>query len=142
MYQKKDFGNVEVARGIDANDHSADLNGPSVDLRGYGGAVCIVSIGDTATALTASNRMRVKVQHSNTGTSGWSDVGHGGLVGPDVSGNHFIVVVDTPTTDEDIVRYGAYVGGRRYVRAVLDETGTVSNLGVSAVWMLTRAQYA
>ena len=140
MFQKKDFGNTEVRRGLDAGDRSADANGPQVDLRGYGSALCAVSVGSTTTALSAANRGRVKVQHSDDNAT-WADCGAGDLLGDDVTDNAYIAVVDTDNTDEDKVRSGAYVGGKRYVRCVYDETGTVAALGISAVWVLEREQY-
>jgi len=133
MFQKKDFGNVDVVRSLDAQNASASANGESVDTVEHGGVGVVWVVGAGA-SLTAANYYTLKVQDSDDGTA-WADVEAGMMASGEASR-----VINATTVDQAAI-LDAYLGGKRYVRAVVTETGTGASLNVGAAFLLTRGQY-
>ena len=85
---------------------TASANGTAVDLLGFGEAAVLVTIG-TWTDGTHTP----KLQESDNGTSGWTDVAAGDLIGS------FSVV--NSAGGGNAVQRVSYIGNKRYIRAVL-----------------------
>lgn len=100
---------------------AANTNGITVDLKGFDSALFVVNTG----AIDAAGAFSIKLQESDTGTSGWADV-----VPADILGG-------APATLEANAAYRiGYIGSKRkrYVRAVATKAGGTSiALGVVAI---------
>lgn len=100
---------------------AASTNGTTVDLKGFDSALFVVNTG----AIDAAGDFGVKLQESDTGTSGWTDVAAEDLLG------------GAPATLEANAAYRiGYIGSKRkrYVRAVATKAGGTSiALGVVAI---------
>ena len=138
MFQKKDFGNVEFKESLRPANVAAAANGEAVDTRGFTGVGILVQIG-AASSVTTSNNIGVEIQHSDASASGWADVDADDLMG--AASGATIVTVNAAAKANKIHK-AAYVGGKRYVRAVAVEGGAGSSALVSAAFILTRKLYA
>ncbi len=100
---------------------AANTNGTTVDLKGFDSALFVVNTG----AIDAAGDFGVKLQESDTGTSGWTDVAAEDLLG------------GAPATLAANAAYRiGYIGSKRkrYVRAVVTKAGGTSiALGVVAI---------
>lgn len=100
---------------------AANTNGTTVDLKGFDSALFVVNTG----AIDAAGDFGVKLQESDTGTSGWTDVAAEDLLG------------GAPATLAANAAYRiGYIGSKRkrYVRAVATKAGGTSiALGVVAI---------
>lgn len=100
---------------------TANTNGTTVDLKGFDSALFVVNTG----AIDAAGDFGIKLQESDTGTSGWADVAAADILG------------GAPATLEANAAYRiGYIGSKRkrYVRAVATKAGGTSiALGVVAI---------
>ena len=92
---------------------AANTNGVAVDLKGYDSALFLVGTG----AIEAAGDFTVKLQESDTGTSGWTDVDPKDLLDG----------VPDELEADTAYRIG-YIGSKRkrYVRAVAVKSGGTS----------------
>jgi hypothetical protein len=111
---------VSIASIICNND--TEGKGAAVDLKGYEGALMIFNIGISADTLSGSVLLTPKLQESDTTTDGdFTDVAAG-----DMLGDEDLTVIDDAAEDPDVQRV-SYIGSKRYIRAVVDTTGTHTN---------------
>ena len=114
-------------------------NSALIDRRGYD-ALTVYLATDTVTDAGAAEGFTMKLQHSDTTVAGdFVDVPAAGLV-PGLSGST-TVTATLDTQDNVIVGGVGYVGGLRYVRAVI--TGTSgTNAVVNALAVMGRPHRA
>jgi hypothetical protein len=125
---KKDMGTVNLFSGA-VNALIAptiDKNFTTCDLLNYGGCAIIVDLGNSGDTLSGSVKIELEVEHSDDDST-WADCANADILDP-VTGTNLgtFAVVDAPTEDSAIFRT-EYVGGKRYVRLVLNVTGTHTN---------------
>lgn len=98
---------------------SADTNTASVDVDDFNSLAFCVCVGTFA--FTGVNKIDIKLQHSDD-NSAWSDVGSDNVY----EGTAPIVLSLDSGAKDDMSHLVEYRSGKRYVRAVLDVSGTVS----------------
>ena len=102
---------------------TADTNCASVDLSGYTGVTFIVSVGVSADTLSGSVKYEIEVQDSADDTS-FAAVANA-LVIDGVTGTNTgtFGIINSASTDSAVYSAG-YIGNKRYVRPVINATGT------------------
>ena len=131
--------NISPAVSLAVAVRTAAANGTGVDLQGYESATALVDVGAEGDTLSSSVFFEVSLEHSDDDST-YTDVAQADIIdGTIASGGIFLKLDGTAGGDPDsaggIFRVG-YVGGKRYLRAVLAKTGTHSNgtpLGVMIV---------
>jgi hypothetical protein len=108
--------NIGPVLSLSPAARTASANGTAVDLLGFGEVAVLVTTG-TWTDGTHTP----KLQESDNGTSGWTDVAAGDLIGG------FSVV--NSAGGGNAVQRVSYIGNKRYIRAVL----TVASATTGAV---------
>ncbi len=111
---------ISIAATVTPNvvNNDTDGTGVGVDLRGYDSAAVAFHVGVSGDTLSGSVLLTPKVQESADNSS-WSDVAAGDLDGT-------LTVIDDAAED-DAVQVVGYRGTKRYIRAVIDTTGTHTN---------------
>jgi hypothetical protein len=119
--RKDSYSNVAVVASLDPAVQSATLKGSTIDTSGYGSALMIVNTG----AIASSGDYGIAMQESDTTTDGdFTNVAAGDLIGA------------LPATLEDSKVYRqAYIGKKRYLRAVITKAGGTS-IAAGAVFVL------
>lgn len=102
-------------------NNTGEGTGVGVDLQGFEGALMITHIGQSGDTLSGSVFMTVSFQESDALGSGYANIATAELLG---GAND--VVIDAAAEDEVVVSR-AYVGAKRYVRALITFTGTHTN---------------
>jgi len=103
-------------------NNDTEGKGVGVDLQGYEGALVVFNIGQSGDTLSGSVYITLKIQHCDTDTDGsYEDVAAG-----DYQGSNQGLVIDAAAEDE-VVKAIGYTGGKRWVRAIVDFTGTHTN---------------
>lgn len=119
----------------DAKDLAyTDTKTKIADLQGFEGALVIVNLG-AFTGADGSNYLTPILQESDT----TADVDFTAVAAGDILGA-FTVVNDTTTKDSTTQMVG-YIGNKRYIRVLLDYTGTAisaSLVSVDAILGLAR----
>lgn len=109
---------------------NADLNTGSLDTLGYDSAVIMFHVGLSADTINTTNKIELEIEESDD-NSAWNDAPNASLVNPDTGAAGFVaatnvgttVVIDSAAKDE-LIYAVRYAGSKRYVRAVLNFSGT------------------
>jgi len=123
----KDLKNkIAVVQLLDPADFAHTNTKTNIlDLAGFEGAVIAVSIG-ILTGVDASNFLTIKMQESDTtADADFVDVPSDKLEG------EFIIINSTDL--DQTTQYVGYRGEKRYIRILLDYTGTGITAGIIAV---------
>lgn len=104
--------------------YSSDETGSATDVSDYKGAMVTALVGSGTFSTT--NSVKVKLQHSASSTAGtFEAVSAGDIIGvtPDSDGS--ILTLEAATNEDKIVN-AAYIGGEKYIRVILDASGTIT----------------
>ena len=126
------YEDVKVVAAVLPQAASAAVNGSAVDMEGYGEGMVVVSCGAT-TGTPASFTFNAKVQESDNGTSGWTDI----------AGAAIVAVTAVNKTGEISVEQLKRAASKRYIRPVLTPAltgGTAPTLLISAHVLLGRPE--
>lgn len=103
-------------------NNTSEGTGSAVDLAGFDGALMIFNVGAALDVLGGSVYGTFQFQESATTTAGdFTDI-----AASDLLGGANAVVIDAASEDE-LVLYRNYIGGKRYVRLLVTITGTHTN---------------
>lgn len=119
--RKDSYSNAATEASLVPAVQSATLKGSTVDTKGYSSALMIVNTG----AIVSAGDFLVALQESDTTTDGdFTDVATADLIG------------ELPATlAASTVYRQAYIGKKRYLRAVITKTGGTS-IAAGAVFVL------
>ena len=121
---------ISTAISLKAAVTTANTTGTGVDLSGYNSAVMIVDVGAEGDTLSGSVYFEIAIQQSDDDST-YTACTQADIVDGTIAASGIFYKIDGTTGgDPDntgaIYRVG-YVGGKRYIRAVLTKTGTHSN---------------
>jgi len=113
---------------------TADSSASAIDTLGYDMVVIEFHIGNSADTLSGSTKIELEIQHGETDTTAACD--DADITGA-VSATHTgtCAVIDAPAEDSLIVTT-QYLGGLRYIKPVINLTGTHTNGTPCAVTVL------
>lgn len=110
--------NLDVRNSIDPDDYTASVNGAVIDLKGFESATCVFCVGTVTDGVFTP-----KVQHGDLANG--SDMAD--LDSTDWTGATFGILLDDSNQ-----RIG-YIGGKRYIRQVLTESGASTGAQVCGI---------
>jgi len=141
MKQNRDFGGEQTVKCITPAVRTADVNGASIDRKDHDGALFIAAVGASGDTLSGSVYLEIELEHCDDNST-WVDCDNSDL-SSSVTGNNTGTAAKIDAADEDDLVYTvAYMGIKRYVRPVLNVTGTHSSgIPVSVVCQQNRARY-
>lgn len=112
---------------------TADFNGTAVDTLGFEGVEVFVYMAASGDTLSGSVYTTLELEESNDNTT-FTDVAEVDMIGAiDGTTTGAFAVIDDPAEDDALFRVG-YVGNKRYVRVVVNVTGTHTNGTAYTTW--------
>ena len=108
---------------LESKTRTADANGDTVDLQGYNGALIIGQIGVEGVTLTSTDKIELELEES-ADDSAWTDVADADLLGYVDGTNDGTFAVADGNADVPAVFKASYVGTKRYIRVVINYSGT------------------
>lgn len=122
----KDMENTtKVTVGHTPQVTNADADGTSCDLQLYDWCLILFDVGDSADTLSGSNYIECEIEES-ADDSTFTDVADSDLVSYVAGTNDgTAALINDPAEDQTVV-VACYIGSKRYVRGVLNFTGTHS----------------
>lgn len=124
---KELLGRTSPAVSLTAVSRSGDANGTGVDLAGYGSALVIATVGIHAD-LSGSNYIALELEESDDNST-YTDVAAAEMrcesPASASTGGQFLLV--DAISEDDVIAQVAYMGSKRYIRAVANVTGTLTN---------------
>lgn len=118
--------NIKNEKALEAQVMTGDLNGATIDLQGYMACMFSANVGASGDTLSGSVKFELAVQESDDGSS-WSAVADADI-SASVAGSQtgtFALIDDA--AEDSLVYSVAYIGGKQYVRAIVNATGTHTN---------------
>ena len=112
-----------AAVAIAAAALDADVNGATVDLKGFDSCTFVLSVGVGGITFSATNRIRFVMEESDDG-SAWNTVLDRDIIGQAASVTDGIVLALTSAHASAMAYRFGYKGYKRYVRLVADFNGT------------------
>ena len=94
----------------------------AIDMQGYNSASVVFAIGHSGDTLSGSLFWTLKLQHSDSSGSGYSDTAT-----TDINAGVATIVIDGSTNADSAAYSFGYIGGKRYLKAVATPTGSVSS---------------
>ena len=115
--------NIGVVQSLAPAVRTADADGSTVDLQGFESATVVIDMGAEGITLSGTDKIEIELEHSDDNST-WTDVTSANdVIGatPDSSGK-----IATFDADAEIPAISAvgYIGGKRYIRAVANFSGT------------------
>ena len=120
------YQNVKHDQVIDPVVITADADGSSVDLLGYSRVVFYALIGESGDTLSGSVKIELEVEESSDDSS-FTDVADADLTKYVAGTNDGCFAVIDAAAEDDAVFMTEYRGSARYVRPVINVTGTHTN---------------
>jgi len=117
------YSDIKQVKALAAATYTADADGATIDRQGAEDLTLTAVVGVSADTLDGSNYILLEVEHSDNGTD-WSDCANADLTAS-VTGatTGTFAKLDAMTEDDTVYKVG-YIGGKRYVRIVLNMVGT------------------
>lgn len=132
----RDFiNNLKVDQVVDPVVISADADGASVDLLGYNKVTFLALIGESGDTLSGSVKVELEIEDSADDSS-FSDAADADVEGFVAGTNDGCFAVIDAAAEDDAVFKATYHGPERYVRPVINITGTHTNgipIGILAI---------
>ncbi len=123
--------NIGVVQSLAPAARDADANGTGVDLQGFESATVIIDMGAEGITLSTTNKIEIELEHSDDDST-YTDVAAADVIG---ASSGTIGTFDANGEIPAVSSVG-YIGGKRYIRAVANFSGThgtATPLGVSVV---------
>lgn len=120
------YSSLGVQMAVEPQTFTADGNGDSIDTRGFDSVMLAMAVGASGDTLSSSVKIELELEESDDDST-WTDVADADLLKA-VSGTNTgtFAVIDDPAED-DAVYITGYRGSKRYVRVVVNLTGTHTN---------------
>ena len=123
--------NIGVVQSLAPAARDADANGTGVDLQGFESATVVIDMGAEGITLSTTNKIEIELEHSDDNST-FTDCAAADLIG---ASSGTIGTFDANSEIPAVSSVG-YIGGKRYIRAVANFSGThgtATPLGVSVV---------
>ena len=127
----KDFVSDTADGGLLVSPASAitsDTDGSSVDLKGFNSALFVAGIATSGDAASLSSTLMIELELEESDDDGtFTDVADADLIGYVDGTNDGTWAVVDGAADDNAVYEVQYIGDKRYVRPVVNVTGTHTN---------------
>lgn len=118
------YSDIKLTQAISCAVRTADANGVTIDTLGYdSGPVFVATVGVSGDTLSGSVFIELEVEDSPD-NSVWTDVPNANLKNFVTGTNVGTFAVVDDAAEDDAVYICEYRGNQRYVRAVINLTGT------------------
>lgn len=111
--------NIGVVQSLAPAVRDADANGTGVDLQGFESATVLIDMGAEGITLSTTNKIEIELEHSDDDST-YTDVAAGDVIG---ASSGTIATFDANSEIPAVSSVG-YIGGKRYIRAVANFSGT------------------
>ena len=115
--------NIGVVQSLAPAARSSDADGTGVDLQGFESATIVIDMGAEGITLASTNKIEIELEHSDDNSTFTDVTSSADVIGATPDSNGVIATFDDPAEAPAIASVG-YIGGKRYIRAVANFSGT------------------
>ena len=118
--------NIKLETSLAPILKTADVNGTGIDLKGFSSAMVLVNAGAAGDTFSSTVKTNLQIEHSDDDSTYTDVTSNTDVTGGTVDSSGTFMTIDA---DGEMGKtYGiGYVGGKRYIRVVIDIVGTHSN---------------
>lgn len=118
--------NIKLETSLAPIVKTADVNGTGIDLKGFSSAALIVNVGANGDTFSGSVKTNLIIQDSDDNSAFAAVTSNTAVTGGTVDSSGIFQVIDAD--GETGKTYGiGYVGGKQFIRVVIDIVGTHTN---------------
>ena len=120
------YSNLGESTPIALVTHTADADGTGIDMQGFSSLMLVAVVGVSGDTLSGSVYIELEVEESDDDST-YTDVANADLQNT-VTGTNVgtFALIDDPAEDALTYKTG-YLGNKRYIRPVVNVTGTHTN---------------
>lgn len=126
MIKTSVYTDFKVTQCVDPATITSDTNGTAVDMSGYNQCAFYALVGESGDTLSGSVYIELEVEESDDNST-FSDVADADLINYVDGNNDGCFGVIDAAAEDDACYKTAYRGTKRYVRPVINVTGSHSN---------------
>ena len=128
MAKREHYSGFQYNQGFAPIILTADQDGVGVDTRGFDSTTIIFNVGITGDTLSSSVYLELEVEDSPDNST-WTDCADADLtnVTSETTNNTGTVALINANAEDQAVFATGYIGDKRYVRGVVNITGTHTN---------------
>lgn len=115
--------NIGVEQSLAPAVRTADANGTGIDLQGFESATLIIDMGAEGITLSGSNKIEIELQDSDDNSTFAAVTDSNSVIGATPDSNGKVATFDDNAECPSVAAVG-YTGGKRYIRAVANFSGT------------------
>ena len=115
--------NIGVVQSLAPAARSSDADGTGVDLQGFESATIVIDMGAEGITLSSTNKIEIELEHSDDNSTFTDVTSSADVIGATPDSNGVIATFDDQAEAPAIASVG-YIGGKRYIRAVANFSGT------------------
>ena len=115
--------NIGVVQSLAPAARDADANGTGVDLQGFESATIVIDMGAEGITLSSTNKIEIELEHSDDNSTFTDVTSSADVIGATPDSNGVIATFDDVAEAPAVSKVG-YIGGKRYIRAVANFSGT------------------
>ena len=115
--------NIGVVQSVAPAAISSDADGTCVDLQGFESATIVIDMGAEGITLSSTNKIEIELEHSDDNSTFTDVTSSADVIGATPDSNGVIATFDDVAEAPAVSTVG-YIGGKRYIRAVANFSGT------------------
>ena len=115
--------NIGVVQSLAPAARSSDADGTGVDLQGFESATIVIDMGAEGITLSSTNKIEIELEHSDDNSTFTDVTSSADVIGATPDSNGVIATFDDVAEAPAVSTVG-YIGGKRYIRAVANFSGT------------------
>lgn len=118
--------NIKLETSLAPVVRTADVNGTGIDLQGFSSSALIVNVGENGDTFSGTVKTNLIIQDSDDNSAFTAVTSNTAVTGGTVDSSGIFQVIDANA--ETAKTYGiGYVGGKQFIRVVIDIVGTHTN---------------
>ena len=115
--------NIELVECLNAIEKAADTDATAIDTQGFNSSMAIVNVGAPGITFSGTNKVDIKLEDSSDNSTFTAVTNNNFVTGGTVDSSGIWQTIDADGDCNAVYGIG-YVGPKRYIRAVLDFSGT------------------
>lgn len=121
MASKDLHNSIEVTQSLAPAVRTADVDGTGVDVSNAESVEIIYNVGAEGVTLSTTDKIALELEESDSLSTGYTDVAAADMIGEESAG--VVKTLDDNAEAPAVYRVG-YIGTKKYVRPVLNYSGT------------------
>tara|TARA_B110000444_G_C18794751_1_gene574271 strand:+ start:206 stop:658 length:453 start_codon:yes stop_codon:yes gene_type:complete len=118
--------NLKIVKGLSPATITANTSSAECDLKGFSGAMCVVTTGVSGDTLSGTVFWNITLEHGDTSGALSTVTSSKDVTGGTLAANNSWALINAAGDASNVFGIG-YVGGKQFLKITITKTGTHSN---------------